>query len=46
MKSSQICAYADDLVIFTRDVNTVKQMYMELEREIRSIGLGVNEKKD
>jgi hypothetical protein len=26
----------------TMDVNTLKQMYFELEREIRSIGLSVN----
>jgi hypothetical protein len=45
LKSSHICAYADDLVIVTRDVNTLKPIYLDLEREIRSIGLDVNEKR-
>ena len=45
LKSSQICAYADDLVIVTRDVNSLKPMYLEFEREIRIIGLSMNEKK-
>jgi hypothetical protein len=45
LKSSQIRAYADDLVIVTRDVNSLKPMYLEFEREIRIIGLSMNEKK-
>jgi hypothetical protein len=36
----------DDLVFVTRDVNTLKQMYLELEREIPIIGLSVNERED
>jgi hypothetical protein len=30
----------------TRDVNTLKQMYLELEMEIQIIGLSVNERED
>jgi hypothetical protein len=45
LKSSKICAYADDLVIDTRDVNTLKQMCLELEKEIHSFRLSVNKKK-
>jgi sorting nexin-29 len=45
LKSSQICAYADDLVIVSRDVNTLKQIHLELEREIQSTVLSVKEKK-
>jgi hypothetical protein len=32
-KSSQICAYADDIVIVTRNISTLKQIYLELEKE-------------
>ena len=32
-------------MIVTGDVNTLKQVYLELVREIRSIGLSVNKKK-
>jgi hypothetical protein len=32
-------------VIVTRDVDTLKQRSMELEREVQSIGLSVNEEK-
>jgi len=45
LKSSPIYAYADDLVVVTRDVITLKQMYLAFEREIRSTGLTVHEKE-
>ncbi|GFG33845.1 hypothetical protein Cfor_11047, partial [Coptotermes formosanus] len=45
LKSTQICAYADDLVIVTRYVNILKQIYLQLEGHIQSTGLSVNEKK-
>jgi sorting nexin-29 len=45
LKSSQICAYENDLVIVTGDVNTLKLVHWGLEREIRNFGLSVNEKK-
>jgi len=45
LKSSPICAYADDLVVVTRDVTTLKLMYLEFERAIRNIGLKVDGKK-
>jgi hypothetical protein len=32
-------------VVVNRDVITLKQMYLELEREIRSTGLRVDEKR-
>jgi hypothetical protein len=44
LKSSQISAYADDLVIATRNGNTLKLVYLELESEIQSTGLSVNKK--
>jgi hypothetical protein len=31
-------------VVVTRDVNTLKQKYLELEREIRSTGVRVDKK--
>jgi phosphoribosyl-dephospho-CoA transferase len=44
LKSSQISAYVEVLVIVNSDVNTLKQMYLELERQIQSTGLSANEK--
>jgi hypothetical protein len=45
LKAAQICAYADDLVIVTTDANTLKQIHLELEREIQGIGLSVKERR-
>jgi sorting nexin-29 len=44
-KSSQICAYADDIVIIGRNISTLKQIYLELEKEAERFGLVVNERK-
>jgi hypothetical protein len=45
LKSGPICAYADELVVVTMDVITLKQMYLEFEKQIRSFGLTVDVKK-
>jgi sorting nexin-29 len=44
-KSSQICAYADDIVIVTRSKWRMIQMYEELEKEAEEMGLRINEKR-
>jgi sorting nexin-29 len=44
-KSSQICAYADDVVIITRSETRIRHLYRELEEETQEIGLTVNEAK-
>ena len=44
-KSSQICAYADDVVIVTRSESGLRQAYTETEEKTQQMGLIVNEKK-
>jgi len=44
-KSSQICAYADDVVIVTRSESRLRQVYKEIEDKTQQMGLIVNEKK-
>jgi hypothetical protein len=44
-KSSQICAYADGTVIVARNISTLKQIYLELEKEAERFELVVNERK-
>ena len=44
-KLSQICDYADDIVLITRRRQKLTQMYEHLETEAREIGLLVNERK-
>jgi sorting nexin-29 len=44
-KSSQICAYADDIVIVTRSKWRLIQVYEELEKEAEEMGLIINEKR-
>jgi endonuclease/exonuclease/phosphatase family metal-dependent hydrolase len=44
-KSSQICAYADDVVVVTRSETKIRQVYKEIERRTQEMGLMVNEKK-
>jgi sorting nexin-29 len=44
-KSSQICAYADDVVIVTRSETRLRQAHREIEEKPQQMGLIVNEKK-
>jgi sorting nexin-29 len=41
-KSSQICAYADDVAIITRTEAELKKTYKQLEKETKKLGLYVN----
>jgi F0F1-type ATP synthase alpha subunit len=45
LKSSQICAYADDIAIVARNVSTLKEVFLEIEKEAEKMGLIVNEAK-
>jgi sorting nexin-29 len=40
-KSSQICAYADDVAIITRTEAELKKIYKQLEKETKKLGLYV-----
>jgi hypothetical protein len=44
-KSSQICVYADDVVIVTRSETRMRQVYREIEEKTQKMGLIVNERK-
>ena len=44
-KSSQICAYTDDVVIVTRSETRLRQVYREIEENPQGMGLILNEKK-
>jgi hypothetical protein len=44
-KSSQICAYADNVVTITRSETRMRQVYREKEEKTQQMGLIVNEKK-
>jgi hypothetical protein len=44
-KSKQICAYADDIVLVTRNTPTLKELLSALETEGRKMGLRINEEK-
>jgi len=44
-KSSQICAYADDVVVVTRSETKIRQVYKEIEAKTREMGLIVNVRK-
>ena len=44
-KSSQICAYADDIAIITRSETRLRQVYREIEEKTQQMGLMVNGKK-
>jgi len=41
-KLTQLCAYADDLVIIARTPNALDEMFLTLEKEARGAGLIVN----
>jgi hypothetical protein len=43
--TSQILAYADDIAILTRDLDEMKQMFTNIEREAASAGLIINDDK-
>jgi hypothetical protein len=43
-KSSEICPYADDVVI-TKSREKIIEIYKEIEEKARKIGLEVNEKQ-
>ena len=42
---SQICAYADDIVIVSRTQKKLTEVYLDLEDETSKLGMGINEKK-
>jgi len=44
-KLTQLCAYADDLVIIARTRNALDEMFVTLEKEARDAGLIVNKSK-
>jgi sorting nexin-29 len=44
-KLTQLCAYADDLVIIARTPNALDEMFLTLEKEARDAGLIVNQSK-
>jgi hypothetical protein len=44
-RTVQILAYADDLVIVERTIQTMKESFMALETSARKMGLAVNEEK-
>ena len=44
-KLTQLCAYADDLVIIARTPNALNEMFLTLEKEAQYAGLIVNQSK-
>ena len=44
-KLSQICAYADDIVIVTRTQKKLTEVYLDLEEETSKLGVEINENK-
>ena len=44
-KLSQICAYADDIVIVARIQKKLTEVYLDLEEETSKLGMEINEKK-
>lgn len=44
-KSTQLCAYADDVVLISRNINYLKEMLRELEEQGKRMGLEINEGK-
>ena len=45
MKTSQICAYPDDILIVARSIDSLKDMDALMEAEAIKIGLVANENK-
>jgi len=44
-KSTQICAYADDIVIIARNKESLQNAFIQLEQATRPAGLRINEEK-
>jgi hypothetical protein len=44
-KLSQICVYADDIVIVARTQKKLIEVYLDLEDETNKLGMEINEKK-
>ena len=44
-KLSQICAYADDIVIVARTQKKLTEVYLDLEEETSKLGMEINENK-
>jgi len=44
-KLSQICAYADDVVIVARTQKKLTEVYLDLEEETSKLGIKINENK-
>ena len=44
-RTSQILAYADDVVIISRSGQELRHMFMQLESESKKVGLKINESK-
>jgi sorting nexin-29 len=46
MKLSQICAYADDIVIVARTQKKLTEVYLDLAEEASKLGMEINENKN
>ena len=44
-RSSQLCAYADDIVIIARNVQTLRECFKDLESRASNVGLQINDSK-
>ena len=44
-KSRQICAYADDIVLISRNLKYLKEMFIHIEQEGKKTGLEINQNK-
>jgi short-subunit dehydrogenase len=42
MKHSQICAYADDIVIVARTQKKLTEVYLDLAEEMSKLGMEIN----
>uniref|UniRef100_A0A8D8QNX5 Craniofacial development protein 2 n=1 Tax=Cacopsylla melanoneura TaxID=428564 RepID=A0A8D8QNX5_9HEMI len=45
IKSTQVCAYADDIALISRSKNRLVELYKELESNAKKLGLIINESK-
>jgi hypothetical protein len=44
-KSKQILGYADDIVLVGRNINALRELFIELEKEGKKFGLNISEGK-